>query len=200
MAKAKISKADVTQTFNGQADIVLFDPPEGGYTKATTFADIVASGISLGQIVGDSTTWDGDDAEVETIVDEQGEVITAQPTAGTYAFSCDVANVSDDNLVLFMNGAKVTVAGPPVSFTNIKNLVKVGAELPVITRPIAIVNDVSDRFIIFPKAKIVASFGLDNKLWRIHISATAESIDTKELGTVMVGNGTPQYVEEDSTI
>lgn len=195
---AKITKADVTQTFNGQSDIVIFDEPTSGYTKTTTFADIVASGISLGQIVGDSTSWEGEDASVDTIVDEQGDVIVAQPTAGTYALSCDIANVSPENLVLFMKGAKVTVAGTPVSITNVTDLVKVGTELPVITRPIAIVNDEANRYILFPKAKIVSSFGLDSKLWRIHINATAEFIDTKELGTVMLGKGKPVY-EDDTT-
>lgn len=96
---AKITKADVTQTFNGQSDIVIFDEPTSGYTKTTTFADIVASGVSLGQIVGDSTSWEGEDASVDTIVDEQGDVIVAQPTAGTYEFSCDIANVSPENQI-----------------------------------------------------------------------------------------------------
>ena len=69
---AGIKNTKVTEVFNGQSDIVLFDAPSDGYTGSTTFAQVTASGMSLGQVVGDSTTWNGEDPSVETIKDEQG--------------------------------------------------------------------------------------------------------------------------------
>lgn len=190
---AKITKADVTKIFNGQSDIVVFDAPTGGYSSTTTFAQITASGSSLGQVVGDSTSWEGEDASFDNVVDEQGNVIVAKSTAGTFGFTCDVASVSKENLVLFLRGTSVTPAGTPVSITTITNLVKAGTEIPVITRPIAIFNDEANRFMLFPKARILANISLDDKLARIKLSVTGEFIDTAELGTFMVGDGNPAY-------
>ena len=61
------------------------------------------------------------------------------------------------------------------------------------TRPIAIFNDEANKWILFPKAKIVGNLKLDNGLWRMSLSATAEYIDTATCGTFMMGAGTPTY-------
>lgn len=190
---AKITKSAVTNVFNGQADIVLFDAPTGGYTSSTTFANVTASGSSLGQVKGDSTSWDGEDATFDNVVDEQGNVIGAKPTAGTFGFSCELANVSAANVVLFLKGANVTPAGTPVSINNIANLVKAGISIPVIVRPIAIFNDEANRFIMLPKARILANLSMDNKLFSIKLSCVGEMIDTAELGTILIGDGSPVY-------
>lgn len=190
---AKITKSAVTNVFNGQADIVLFDAPTGGYTSSTTFANVTASGSSLGQVKGDSTSWDGEDATFDNVVDEQGNVIVAKSTAGTFGFSCELANVSAANAVLFLKGANVTPAGTPVSINNIANLVKAGISIPVIVRPIAIFNDEANRFIMLPKARILANLSMDNKLFSIKLSCVGEMIDTTELGTILIGDGSPVY-------
>lgn len=186
---AGIKKAAVTETFNGQSDIILFD--EVADYSTATFSTVTASGLSLGQIVEDSTSWDGDEPSIDTIKDEQGDVIISQPQAGTYAFSCDVASTSAAMQELFLKAQKVTTPGTSTSFTDVKNVTKV-VELPVITRPIAIVNDEANKVILFPKAKIIANMNLDSKLWRIHIQATAEFIDTATLGTFMMFDGKPK--------
>ncbi len=188
-----ITKAEVSETFNGQSDIVVFDAPTGGYTKTTTFAQVTASGTSVGQVVEDSTEWTGEDASIENILDEQGRVIVGQAKDGTFGLACDLANMSKENVVKFLNGAGVTVSGSPVNLKNVTDVVKAGVEMPVMTRPLAILNDEANRFILFPKAKIIASVKLDSKLFRIHIQATAEYINTSELGTLMMGKGEADY-------
>lgn len=186
-----IKQKKVTEVFNGQALIALFDAPENGYTENTSFADVTASGIDLGQVVEDSTSWDGDEPSIDTINDEQGEVIVANVTAGNYAFSCDVADLSTDMVKQLLKGTEVTL-GTSGSIDGASNGVKL-VELPVQTRPIAIFNDEANKWILFPKAKIVGSLTLDSKLWRIHLVATAEYIDTDTLGTCTFGKGTPKF-------
>ena len=183
---AGIKKAAVTEVFNGQSDIVIFD--EVADYNAATFTTVTATGLSLGQIVGDSTSWDGEDPTADNINDEQGNIIISQPSAGTYAFSCDVASTSKAMQLLLLKAKEISAPGTSASFSNVTELTK-AVDLPVITRPIAIVNDEGNKFILFPKAKIVGSMKLDSKLWRIHISATAEYIDTDTLGTFMMGKG-----------
>lgn len=187
---AGIKPRKVTEVLNGQSDIVLFDPPTDGYSESTSFSDVTASGMSLGQVVEDSTSWDGDEPTIDTIKDEQGDTIVATVTAGTYAFSCEVADLSEDMAIAIMKAAKVTETLTSTSISNISGAVKF-VELPVSTAPIAIFNDEANKWILFPKAKIVGNLTLDSKLWRINLTATAEYIDTATLGTVMIGKGTP---------
>lgn len=194
---AGIKRASVSTTFNGQSDIVLFDAPTGGYGDDTTFANVTANGLSLGQVVADSTSWDGEEPSVETIKDEQGDVIIASPTAGTYAFSCEIADLSVKMVKEILKATGVdssqTAALTSTGLKGAANVVKI-TDLPIQTRPIAILNDEANRWILFPKAKIVGSLKLDGKLWRLRISATAEQINTASCGTMMMGEGAPNYV------
>lgn len=187
-----IKQKKVTEVFNGQALIALFDAPTNGYTETTSFADVTASGIDLGQIIEDSTSWDGDEPSIDMIKDEQGESIVANVTAGTYAFSCDVADLSTEMVEELLKGTKITTPGTSTSIEGLGDVVKL-VELPVQTRPIAIFNDEANKWIMFPKAKIVGSLTLDSKLWRIHLNATAEYIDTATLGTCTFGKGKPKF-------
>lgn len=188
---AGIKPRKVTEVFNGQSDIVLFDAPTGGYTESTSFADVTASGMSLGQVVGDSTSWDGDEPTIDVIKDEQGDPIVSTVTAGTYAFSCDIADLSEEMAEAIMKAVKVATPGTSASIDSPTNVMKF-VELPVTTAPIAIFNDEANKWILFPKAKVVGNLALDSKLWRLHITATAEYIDTETCGTFMMGKGTPK--------
>lgn len=187
---AGIKPKKVTEVFNGQSDIALFDAPTGGYKATTSFADVTASGMSLGQVVEDSTSWEGDDPTIDVIKDEQGDPIVSTVTAGTYAFSCDIADLSAEMAEAIMKATKVTGALTSTSISDVTDVVKF-VELPVTTAPIAIFNDEANKWILFPKAKIVGNLTLDSKLWRLHITATAEYIDTATLGTFMMGKGNP---------
>ena len=187
---AGIKSRKITEIFNGQSDIVLFDEPSGGYTAQTSFADVTASGMSLGQVVEDSTSWEGEDPSIDSIKDEQGDIIVSTVTAGTYGFSCDIADVSEEMATAVMKAAKVQTPGTSTGIGSLSNVLKF-VELPITTRPIAIFNDEANKWILLPKAKIVGNLTLDSKLWRIHINATAEYINTDTCGTFMMGKRTP---------
>ncbi len=189
---AGIKTRKITEIFNGQSDIVLFDEPTGGYDAETSFADVTATGMSLGQVVEDSTSWEGEEPSIDSIKDEQGEVIVSAVTAGTYAFSCDIADISEEMAQEIMKATKVTSPGTSTSIEAPTNVLKF-VDLPVSTRPIAIFNDEANKWILFPKAKIVGNLALDSKLWRLHIVATAEFMDTDTCGTFMMGKGKPTY-------
>ena len=195
MAGTGIKSRKITEIFNGQSDIVLFDEPSGGYTAATTFANVTASGMSLGQVVEDSTSWEGEDPSINSIKDEQGDIIVSSVTAGTYGFSCDVADISEDMAIALMKASRVGTPGTSTGIGTLSGVLKF-VELPITTRPIAIFNDEANKWILLPKAKIVGNLTLDNKLWRIHIVATAEYVNTATLGTFMMGKGAPIAASE----
>lgn len=178
---------EVTSVFSGQSDIVvgLESADYKSATIDTLFAE--ASAKSLGQIVEDSTSWDGDDPEMTPLKDEQGDTITTQVTAGTLAFSCEIASTSTDMLKAFMKAEDIADFTSTV-FSGAK-AVGFGVDLPVTTRPILIANDEGNKALVFPKAKIVGNLSYSDKLWRVRISVTAEYIDTDNLKTGMLLTG-----------
>lgn len=193
---AGITKIDAsTVKFIGQSDIVIF-PEVANYDEAT-LATILSGGQSLGQIDGDSTEWTGEEASMENRVDEQGDIISTTTTKGTLSWSADVASTSQKMMELFLKGKKVEVpsGGTLGDFTEVKSITKLGIDLPVMTRPIAIINDEANRIVLFPKAKILGDPRIEDKMLVINLSVTAEYIDHGDLGTAVVIDGKPTYAE-----
>ena len=186
---AGITRAGITDIFNGQSDIVLFGEVTD-YSKATIAT--LAGAKSLGQIVQDSTEWTGDEPEVSNILDEQGDIITASVTAGTLGFSFEMADLSEESIREFFKGTTIT-AGTNDAWSNITKIVGFGDSLPVMTRPIMVVNDEANKSILLPKAKITSSFTLSDGLWRISVNVIAETLDTENLKTGMLIFGKTKY-------
>lgn len=187
----KITNFEAAQSlFAGQGDLILFDPITD-YASATLAT--LANPKSLGQIVQDSTSWDGDDVSVDQIKDEQGDIITARVTAGTLAFSFELASTSQEMITKFLKGSNVTPAaiegftGTPTKITGF------GVDLPVFTAPMAIVNDELNRAWLYPKAKVTSNLAYSDGLWRIKASVLAEFVDTASLKTGMIIDGTLDY-------
>ena len=180
MAITKLEQASVL--FAGQGDLIMFK--EISDYAGKTLADL-DDPKSLGQIVQDSTSWEGEDPEIEEILDEQGNVITAKTAAGTLGFSFDIASTSQEMIKTFLGGKTVTLPSATDAWTT-GTAMKFGTEIPTIVRPIAIVNDLKNRTWVYPKAKITSSLSLEDGLYRIHCSVIAEGLDTEGLGTVMV--------------
>ena len=190
----KITNFEAAQSlFAGQGDLILFDPITD-YASATLAT--LANPKSLGQIVQDSTSWDGDDVSVDQIKDEQGDIITARVTAGTLAFSFELASTSQEMITKFLKGSNVTPAaiagftGTPTKITGF------GVELPVFAAPMAIVNDELNRAWLYPKAKVTSNLAYSDGLWRIKASVLAEFVDTASLKTGMVIDGALDYTGE----
>lgn len=176
MAIPKLDAA--AKLFAGQGDLVIFDAIADYAAK--TLADL-ANPKSLGQIVQDSTSWEGEDVNTDQILDEQGNLITARVTAGTLGFSFDIASTSPTMVKTFLAGVDITGTTLTGLFdTNTVSAVGFGTALPVMTRPIAVLNDELNRAWIYPKAKITSNLTLADGLYRIHAVVLAENVDNKD--------------------
>ena len=180
MAIGKLEQAGVL--FAGQGDLIMFDEVSDYGTATLATLD---NPKSLGQIVQDSTSWEGEDPETTEIKDEQGNVITAKVAAGTLGFSFDIASTSQEMIKTFLGGKSVTLPSTTDAWTS-GTAMKFGVEIPTIVRPIAIVNDLKTRTWLYPKAKITSSLSCEDGLYRVHCSVIAEGLDTENLGTAMV--------------
>ena len=173
---------DVTGLFAGQGDLVIFDKPTD-YATAT-FATFT-NPKSLGQIVQNSTSWEGEDPETTQIKDEQGNIITASVTAGTLGFSFEIASTSKKMVKKFLNGEDIDSLTNASIGTGITG-VGFGTELPVITAPLMILNDEKTRAWLYPKSKIVSNLSNSDGFWRIKATVTCEYLKTASLRTGMI--------------
>lgn len=177
--------------FAGQGDLIIFDSITD-YSEATLAS--LTNPKSLGQIVQDSTTWDGDDVSVDEIKDEQGDLITARVTSGTLAFSFELASTSQTMITKFLKGTSIATTSVTIAgFKSPTAITGFGTQLPVFTAPIAILNDETNRAWIYPKAKITSNLSYSDGLWRIKASVLAEYVETASLHTGMVIEAVADY-------
>ena len=185
-----------TKPFVGQGDLILFSPTFANsktYDNAT-LADFTGA-QSLGQIVQDSTSWEGEDVSTDQILDEQGNLITAKVTAGTLSFSFDIASTSAAMMKKFMAAADISTLGSPEFLTSGSGNAAVGfgVDLPVFTCPILVADQEKKRAWVYPKAKITSNLAYSDGLYRIHAVVLAEQVDTAYLKTGMLLEGTLKY-------
>lgn len=192
---AAITKIDnATAPFVGQGDLIIFDAPSGGYTSTLKLGDF-ANPKSLGQIVQDSTSWEGEDVSTDELLDEQGNLITARVTAGTLSFSFDIASTSADMMELFMKAAEISTLGTAdwLGSTDTPTAMGFGVDLPVFTVPILVADQEKKRAWVYPKAKITSNLSLSDGLYRIHAVVLAEQVDTPYLKTGILLEGSLVY-------
>lgn len=191
-----INKIDAaTAPFVGQGDLIIFAAVSDYSTaKLSDFT----SPQSLGQIVQDSTSWEGEDVSTDQILDEQGNLITAKVTAGTLSFSFDIASTSANMMKKFMAAADISSAnlGSPTwleSSNPSPAAVGFGVELPVFTVPILVADQEKKRAWVYPKAKITSNLAYSDGLYRIHAVVLAEQVDTAYLKTGILLEGALKY-------
>lgn len=188
-----IDKIDAaTVPFVGQGDLIIFDAV-ADYSSAK-LADF-ANPKSLGQIVQESTSWEGEDVSTDQILDEQGNLITAKVTAGTLSFSFDIASTSANMMKKFMKAADISSAnlGSPAFLGATISAVGFGVDLPVFTVPILVADQEKKRAWVYPKAKITSNLSLSDGLYRIHAVVLAEQVDTSYLKTGILLEGELKY-------
>lgn len=180
---------NVTGLFSGQGDLFIFDALSDTEYASATLATLKGA-ASLGQIVQDSTSWEGEDPEVTEIKDEQGNIVTARTAAGTLAWAFDLASTSSAMIKKFLKGINVDVSALTTDNTpwdeNGMVVTGFGVEIPVVTVPMAIVNDGLNKTWLYPKTKVTSSLAYEDGLWRIHCACIAEYLNTAGLKTGML--------------
>lgn len=180
---------NVTGLFSGQGDLFIFGALTDSEYESANLATL-KDPVSLGQIVQDSTSWEGENPETTEIKDEQGNIITAKVAAGTLAWAFDLASTSSAMIKKFLKGMNVDVSGLTTDNTPWDEAGMVvtgfGVDIPVTTVPMAIVNDGMNKTWLYPKTKVTGSLAYADGLWRIHCDCIAEYLNTAGLKTGML--------------
>ena len=189
----KVGKVDqISEIFNGQGDLIVFDKP-ADYAVASL--QTLANPKSLGDIKLDSTSWSGDDPTVNIIKNEQGETVVTTVEAGTFGFEFTAMSTSKEMLIKLV-GAEV-VAAAFASGTDLfatgSTVVGFGVNPTIVECPIMIANSTLNKSIIFPYAEVVSNLTIEDKVYCIKCKVTAKNINTATLKTVMMVNGAIAY-------
>ena len=190
-----ITKIDtVGNFFVGQGDIIVFAKP-ADYSAAKL--STLTSPESLGDIHLDSTNLTGDDPSLTPLKNEQGQTYYSTVEEGTFGFEFFVPSTSEDMLEAMMNAEVVsdTCTGTN-GFSASSTVSGVMHKSTVSERPIMIVNDTKTRALVVPKAKIITSLTMQDKVVGIMVRVNADKIDTANLKTVMFVNGAIAYGED----
>ena len=155
--------------------------------SAATVGSIKAAGFDVGQVYQGSTTWNGEDPSFEDELDEQGDIIVSNPTKGTFGFDFEMADFSASKFETFLNGTEIKTLGTGSAFGADATAVAPIEKMPVITRPIALVNDSSKKAMFFPKARILTGPNMENKLFVLKSVVKAQDCNVEgKLGTMML--------------
>lgn len=189
MAITKIET--VGNFFVGQGDIIVFAKPSD---YSTAKLSTLTSPKSLGDIHLDSTNLTGDDPSLNPLKNEQGQTYYSTVEEGTFGFEFFVPSTPKDMLEAMMNAEVVSDTFTDTNgFSASSTVSGVMHKSTVSERPIMIVNDTKTRALVVPKAKIVTSLTMQDKVVGIMVRVNADKIDTANLKTVMFVNGAIAY-------
>ena len=187
MAKTGIAKATPTSTFNGQSYMIVFDEVTDYAASNIDAATITKHGFDVGQVFQGSTTWNGEDPSFEDVLDEQGDIIISNPTTGNYGFDFEMADFSSEKFKTFLKGADIASLGTGSAFGANATATATTEEMPIIERPVALVNDTSKKAVFFPKARILTGPAMEDKLFVLKSVCKAQECNVAgKLGTFML--------------
>lgn len=187
-----ITKVDtVGNFFVGEGDLIIFDKPAD---YSTAKLSTLANPKSLGDIHLDSTNFTGDDPTLTPLKNEQGLSYYTTVENGTFGFEFFVPSTSTAMMTALMNASVVTDTFLSTNAFAIGSTITGSMhQSTVVEKPIMIVNDMKTRAIVVPKAKLVSSFAMQDKVSGIMVRVNAENINTTNLKTVMFVDGAINY-------
>lgn len=187
-----IGKVDlVPEFFVGQGDLILFDEVSN-YATATlaTFANPK----SLGNIHLDSTNYTGEAPALESLRNEQGKAYYYTATAGTFGMEFFVPSVTPEMLKLLYGAEDIDATLTDTNgLPDGADVVGFMHELVVLERPFMIANETKNMALIVPRAKLVASPSVVDKVTGSLVALSAADIDTDALKTLMMLYGNLVY-------
>lgn len=182
--------SSVSSLFVGLGDHLIGTAITDEQYKTTGLDQVLNGMLSLGNILTGSTSYAGSEASTEDWKNEQGITITSTVTdAGTIAYTFSCQDFTSEMKKLLLGAVEISAVAKPdwAAEGNPETAVALGwghTSTPLI-RPLAFLDETKTRILVIPKAKIIASGGMDGNKQIITVTATAEKLDTSKLKTIM---------------
>ena len=164
--------------FKGYSTAIIFDALSG---LATDPGDLT-NPKWIGSIFQGSTSWTGEAPTMTPHRNEDGNSVYTFASGGSSGIQLDVMSTSDTMITTFLKGTTIntTNVGSPTwideAARGTVSAIGWGDQLPVIERPIALVNDLDNQVLLFPKALIAASIVNNDRALHIRLAVNAQEL------------------------
>lgn len=181
--------------FNGVGDVVVFDAiTDANY--ATAKLSTLVGAMSLGDLYDGTTSYTGDEPTIESIKNEQGNVVYSYAEDGTFSFEATIVNLNPAATTKFLKGTVITdVSLAATTWQNAGGThVGFGHQIAAQYMPVAWFNRDKNILVSFPKALCVATLVNQDGGVGLKVTFTAQKLNTANLKTVMLSTAaTPVY-------
>lgn len=164
--------------FKGYSTGIIFDALAGTETDPGD----LANPKWVGSIFQGSTSWTGEAPTMTPHRNEDGNSVYTFASGGSSGIQLDIMSTSDTIITTFLKGTSITNdnMGAPgwIDGTASGTVAAVGwgDKLPVIERPFALVNDLDNQILLFPKALIAASVVNNDRALHVRLVINAQEL------------------------
>lgn len=176
-----ITQLDSTASFfKGYSTGIIFDALAGTEDE---LGDL-ANPKWIGSIFQGSTSWTGEAPTMTPHRNEDGNSVYTFASGGSSSLQLDIMSTSDTIVKTFLRGTEIANAnvGTPKpkwideTATNSVSAIGWGDQLPVIERPFALVNDLDNQILLFPKALIAAAIVNNDRALHVRLNINAQEL------------------------
>ena len=160
-----------------------------GYSTGIIFAALAGTETKLehlttpqwiGSIFQGSTSWTGEAPTMTPHRNEDGNSVYTFASGGSSSLQLDIMSTSDTIITTFLRGTAIntTNVGSPtwIESTASPSAIGWGDQLPVIERPFALVNDLDNQILLFPKALIAAAIVNNDRALHVRLNINAQEL------------------------
>jgi hypothetical protein len=172
-----ITQLDSTASFfKGYSTGIIFDALAGNETDSGD----LANPQWVGSIFQGSTSWTGEAPTMTPHRNEDGNSVYTFASGGSSSLQLDIMSTSDTIVKTFLKGTEIntTNVGSPtwIDSTASPSAIGWGDQLPVIERPFALVNDLDNQILLFPKALIAAAIVNNDRALHVRLVINAQEL------------------------
>jgi hypothetical protein len=197
-----ITQLDSTASFfKGYSTGIIFDALAG---NEQDLGDL-STPQWIGSIFQGSTSWTGEAPTMTPHRNEDGNSVYTFASGGSSSLTLDIMSTADTIITTFLKGTEIntTNVGSPtwIESTASPSAIGWGDQLPVIERPFALVNDLDNQILLFPKALIAAAIVNNDRALHVRLVINAQELPSSMtyLKPVMLVRGSLELGEAAGT-
>lgn len=175
MAKVIAQLDDSASFFKGYSTGIIFNALAGSETKLAE----LSTPKWIGSIFQGSTSWTGEAPTMTPHRNEDGNSVYTFASGGSSSLQLDIMSTSDTIVKTFLRGTEIATAnvGSPTWIESASpSAIGWGDQLPVIERPFALVNDLDNQILLFPKALIAAAIVNNDRALHVRLNINAQEL------------------------
>ena len=169
---------DSASFFKGYSTGIIFDALVGDETELKD----LSTPKWVGSIFQGSTSWTGEAPTMTPHRNEDGNSVYTFASGGSSSLTLDIMSTANTIIETFLKGTEInsTNMGDPgwldSTASGTFSAIGWGDQLPVIECPFALVNDLDNQILLFPKALIAAAIVNNDRALHVRLNINAQEL------------------------